>query len=241
MRHTMFRDLGRPALVVYRIETQSSIYLLAFHESGENRTAVLQGQPGGKNEHVVVRDTDPRIGERSLWTVPPNEWVGYALCLATMTTSPVRSVMRVTDHGLVPAQTLLTLASATAPQARSPSAPAAPPVIRPTIPLANLAQPPAPREPVATGGPSESPPPSASRGTSGPYRTPDAVEQAAGRLAGRAIDAVYAIEVTATFLRGLGADTELRGHLGRDADVRERYAKALMALADATEALRGPH
>jgi hypothetical protein len=53
---------------------------------------IVCGAPGTDREHVVVRDSDPRIGDRSLFELPVAEWPGRALEVATMTTSTIESV-----------------------------------------------------------------------------------------------------------------------------------------------------
>jgi hypothetical protein len=94
---TTFGDLHQTAAKVYRITTQSSTYLLATYPTGPRRGVVVRGEPGSGKEHVVVRDSDPRIDDRSLWDVPPLEWVGHVLEAGTMVTSRIRSVTEATD------------------------------------------------------------------------------------------------------------------------------------------------
>jgi hypothetical protein len=45
----------------------------------------------GDRENVVVRDSDPRVGERSLVDVPMAEWVGQILDVGMMKTSTITS------------------------------------------------------------------------------------------------------------------------------------------------------
>jgi hypothetical protein len=52
----------------------------------------VRGEPGTDREHVVVRDSDPRIGEHSLFDVPVASWVGQELEVATMTSSTILAV-----------------------------------------------------------------------------------------------------------------------------------------------------
>ncbi len=82
------------AVIVYRVQTESSTYIVAQHEERGRKYVVVRGQPGTDREHVVVRDSDPRIGDLSLFDVPPAEWVGKPLEIATMKTSNVVSVYR---------------------------------------------------------------------------------------------------------------------------------------------------
>lgn len=79
---------------VYKISTVSSVYLLGLLEVGGRRFAVLIGQPGTHNAGVVMRDSDPQIGERSLWDVPdPQGWIGELLTVATLRTSTIQAVV----------------------------------------------------------------------------------------------------------------------------------------------------
>jgi len=98
---TTFADLHQTAASVYRIVTQSSTYLLGMHPMGRRRSVVVRGEPGSDKEHVIVRDTDPLIDGRSLWDIPPAEWVGHVLQVGTMSTSRIRSVVEATDEPTV--------------------------------------------------------------------------------------------------------------------------------------------
>jgi hypothetical protein len=94
---THFGDLRAQAVLVYRVQTESNVYHIAIHEERGRKYVVLRGQAGSDREHVVVRDSDPRVGDRSLFDVPPGEWAGEILEVATMRTSPVVSVHREGD------------------------------------------------------------------------------------------------------------------------------------------------
>ena len=94
MRKTVFGDLRQQPLEIYRVQTESSVYVVSLHEERGRRYALVRGQEGSDREHVVVRDSDPRIGERSLFEVPVAEWVGHSLDVATMRTSPIVSAAR---------------------------------------------------------------------------------------------------------------------------------------------------
>ncbi len=97
LRKTSFHSVRPgPSTKVYRVTTQSSVYLVGLLEVQGRRFAVLQGEAGTRNESLTMRDSDPQIGDRSLWTVAPQDWVGQPLTIATMTTSPIRSVVQ--DH-----------------------------------------------------------------------------------------------------------------------------------------------
>ena len=97
LTRTHFGDLRAHAIQVYRVQTESSVYHVAIHEEHGKKTVIVRGQAGTDRENVVIRDSDPRIGDRSLFDVPPVEWVGNVLEVATMTTSPIISVYREGD------------------------------------------------------------------------------------------------------------------------------------------------
>lgn len=94
---TYFGDLRVKAVDVYRVQTESSVYHVAMHEERGRKYVVVRGQAGTDREHVVVRDSDPRIGDASLFDVLPQDWVGQPLEIATMKTSNVVSVYREGD------------------------------------------------------------------------------------------------------------------------------------------------
>jgi hypothetical protein len=89
---TIFGDLRAAAVRTYRVQTESSVYLVSIHEERGRRYAVVRGEPGTEREHVVIRDSEPRIGEDSLFEIPHTEWVGKSLDIATMRTSPITAV-----------------------------------------------------------------------------------------------------------------------------------------------------
>ncbi|MBV8763126.1 MAG: hypothetical protein JO257_37920 [Deltaproteobacteria bacterium] len=97
LTRTHFGDLRAQAIHVYRVQTESSVYHLAIHEEHGKKTCIVRGQAGSDRENVVIRDSDPRIGDRSLFDVPPVEWVGKILEVATMRTSPITFVHREGD------------------------------------------------------------------------------------------------------------------------------------------------
>jgi hypothetical protein len=94
---TVFGDLRSRASVVYRVQTQSSVYIVGFHELRGRKYAIVRGEPGTDREHVVVRDSDPRVGEKSMFEVPIEEWPGHELEVATMMSSTIVSVVVETD------------------------------------------------------------------------------------------------------------------------------------------------
>lgn len=92
MNHTVFGDLRQRALAVYRVKTRSSEYILGIHELRGRKFVIARGEPGTDREHVVARDSDPRVGDHSLFELPIAEWPGKALEIATMTSSTIESV-----------------------------------------------------------------------------------------------------------------------------------------------------
>jgi hypothetical protein len=86
---TVFGDLRRDAKVVYRVKTQASTYIIGVHEDGGRRFVVVRGEPNTDRENVVLRDTEPRIGDQLLFDVPHAEWPGRTLQIATMTSSTI--------------------------------------------------------------------------------------------------------------------------------------------------------
>lgn len=88
----MFGDLRQRALAVYRVTTQASVYIVGIHEARGRKFVIVRGEPGGDREHVVVRDSDPRIGEHSLFELAIDQWPGKTLEVATMTSSTIVSV-----------------------------------------------------------------------------------------------------------------------------------------------------
>ncbi len=111
---TVFHDMRQGALAVYRVTTESSVYIVGFHEDRGRRFVVVRGQPGTDREHVVIRDSDPRIGEHSMLDLMPHEWVGKVMELATMTSSTVTAVTVESDRAMIAA------VGGNDPSARSP-------------------------------------------------------------------------------------------------------------------------
>jgi hypothetical protein len=101
--HTVFGDLRLSAIQVYRIHTQGSVYLLGIHKARGRKYVVVRGLPGTDREHVVVRDSDPRIGDTSLFEVDPQDWVGEVLEVATMTSSVITEVLSETNMASIAA------------------------------------------------------------------------------------------------------------------------------------------
>ena len=112
---------------MYRVKTQASVYIVGIHEARGRKFVIVRGEPGTDREHVVVRDSDPRIGERSLFEVPPQQWPGQALEVATMTSSNIVSVEVENDPAIVAAVGIDGHLAQPSPWARpNPNAPAQP-------------------------------------------------------------------------------------------------------------------
>jgi hypothetical protein len=146
----MFGDIRQTASAVYRVTTQSSVYLVGFHEERGRQFIVVRGLPGTDREHVVLRDSDPRVGEASMFELPPQAWVGKPMEVATMTSSEIVAVVVETDRALIgsvggdspSARNAWARGSQLAPQSspRSPDRPAGAPELgrgtNPTVPVA---------------------------------------------------------------------------------------------------------
>lgn len=103
VNHTVFGDLRQRATAVLRVQTQASVYIIGFHEARGRRFVIARGEPGGDREHVVVRDSDPRVGEHSMFELPLAEWPGKLLEIATMVSSPVVAVAPEREPALIAA------------------------------------------------------------------------------------------------------------------------------------------
>jgi hypothetical protein len=80
---------------LFRVTTANSNYTVGLRQpsSTARRVGALVGIASGIN----VRDTDPRVGERSVFELPTEEWIGKRLDFADVKTSPVVRVMEETD------------------------------------------------------------------------------------------------------------------------------------------------
>jgi hypothetical protein len=89
---TVMFALSGAGWVVYRIHTASSRYTLGvFAGSAERRRcAVLRGMSHGT--HINAEDSAPLVGDKSLFELPPSEWIGHRLTIGTTNTSSIRSV-----------------------------------------------------------------------------------------------------------------------------------------------------
>jgi hypothetical protein len=100
---TVFGDLQGLPNDIYRIQTEQSTYTVSIHEERGRKYALVRGESGTDREHVVVRDSDPRVGDHSLFDLHYTEWIGKPLDVATMRTSPITAATRlVTASGGVP-------------------------------------------------------------------------------------------------------------------------------------------
>jgi hypothetical protein len=91
---TVFGDVQGLPNDIYRVQTESSVYTVSIHEERGRRYALVRGELGTDREHLVVRDSDPRIGDHSLFDLHYTEWVGKPLDVATMRTSTIVSATR---------------------------------------------------------------------------------------------------------------------------------------------------
>ena len=97
---TMF-GFSAVASAVYRVTTASNVYILGFHEERGRKYVVVRGLPGTDREHLVLRDSDPRIGDASMFEVPPHAWLGKHMEIATMSSSEVTAVAIETDRAAI--------------------------------------------------------------------------------------------------------------------------------------------
>lgn len=126
---TLFGDLRSRAVAVYRVTTQSSVYLVGVHHDEAGKQHVVVHGQDAAGATVVVRDTDPKVGGRRLFDVPASDWTGKILEVATMRSTPIESVVFETDSAALAA------VGGPAEPARSPWArpTAAPPDARPAV------------------------------------------------------------------------------------------------------------
>ncbi|MGQ0503726.1 MAG: hypothetical protein ACT4TC_00245 [Myxococcaceae bacterium] len=103
MSKTVVMSLSEVGWTVYRVRTASSEYHLGLFAGGMGRRqcAVLRGMSHGLGRSVDMQDSAPLVGGKSLFEVPPSEWIGKQLEIGTTTTSPVRSVDEERDRGIV--------------------------------------------------------------------------------------------------------------------------------------------
>ncbi|MEO8843531.1 MAG: hypothetical protein ABI591_09430 [Kofleriaceae bacterium] len=94
MSKTVFGDARAIPNDSYRVQTEASTYTVSLHEERGRKYALIRGEAGGDRENVVVRDSDPRVGEQSLFELHYTEWVGKPLDVASMRTSPIVAATR---------------------------------------------------------------------------------------------------------------------------------------------------
>ena len=94
---TVFGDLRHEPAEIYRVQTESSTYVVSLHEERGRKYVLVRGQAGTDREAVVVRDSDPKIGDAGRCSTCrlPSGSVGRPLDVATMRTSAIVSVTRV--------------------------------------------------------------------------------------------------------------------------------------------------
>jgi hypothetical protein len=88
---TVFGDFGDRPLQIIKVTTTQSVYTVSIHEDRGRKYAVVRGS--GDRENVVVRDSEPRVNEKSLFDVPVAEWVGKILDVGMMKTSPITEAL----------------------------------------------------------------------------------------------------------------------------------------------------
>lgn len=98
---TIFGYFRQPASAVYRVTTESSVYIVGFHKDGARRYVVVRGLAGTDREHVVLRDSDPRVGPASMFELSPWEWIGHTMEIATMTSSPITAAVIETERAAI--------------------------------------------------------------------------------------------------------------------------------------------
>jgi hypothetical protein len=101
---TVFGDAQAIPNDSYRVQTESSTYTVSIHDDRGRRYALIRGEAGTDREAVVVRDSDPRIGEHSMFDLHYTEWIGKSLDVASMRTSPIVAATRLVTAavGLAP-------------------------------------------------------------------------------------------------------------------------------------------
>jgi len=229
-RKTIF-GFNRVASTVYRVITESSVYILGFHEERGRRYVVVRGLPGTDREHVVLRDSDPRIGDASMFALPPDQWVGKPMEVATMTSSEVTAVMLETDRAAIAS------VGGNAPSARNlwdPSAAATAPGIAPRP--SGIPEPPGVRAGLGRGT-SPAIPVVAERGVGHQVVTGQATSPGAGAQAGpRELPyperhVVYA-ENVAVLLRSIARRDRLFDDVAGDRALHDRLYRALDQCAE---------
>jgi hypothetical protein len=101
---TVFGDAQAIPNDSYRVQTESSTYTVTIHDDRGRRYALIRGEAGTDREAVVVRDSDPRVGDSSMFDLHYTEWIGKPLDVASMRTSPIVAATRLVTAaaGLAP-------------------------------------------------------------------------------------------------------------------------------------------
>ena len=94
MSKTVFGDAQAIPNDSYRVQTESSTYTVSMHEDRGRKYALIRGEAGTDRESVVVRDSDPRVGDFSMFELHYTEWIGKPLDVASMRTSPIVAATR---------------------------------------------------------------------------------------------------------------------------------------------------
>jgi hypothetical protein len=113
---------------VYRIRTASSRYHLALFlgdGSSRRKCGVLRGLSEGLGKAIDIQDSAPLVGGRSIYDVPPREWVGSVLEIGTATTSPIREVEKEDDRAIVTSITSSLVRAGSEPSTRVKERPVA--------------------------------------------------------------------------------------------------------------------
>lgn len=237
-RETMFLDFRQVASAVYRVTTESSIYILGFHEERGRAFVVVRGLPGTDREHLVIRDSDPRIGQASMFELPPEAWVGEVMQVATMTSSTVTAVAVETDRAAIASvggdtpSARSSWARPTAPGAQAPGSPRPPGI------------PERPRNVPGLGrGTNPAIPDTASRGI-GYNVVVGRQSQASSAGAAREPEVPYPqrhvqyAEHAAAFLRSIARRDRLFEDVAADHELKERLIRSLDDCAELLEQIR---
>jgi hypothetical protein len=240
-RKTVFLDLRQGASAVYRVTTESSVYILGFHEERGRRFVVVRGLPGTDREHVVIRDSDPRIGRASMFELAPQDWVGQIMEVATMMSSAVTEVAIETDGAVIAS------VGGDAPTARVAWArpgPGAAPVAWSPQPAPQPARAPgAPAGKAGLGrGTNPAIPEAAARGVGYQVVTGQPAQPVSARPAEPEIPYperhVQYAESAAALLRSIARRDRLFEHVAHDRDLQQRLIRSLDDCADLLEQIR---
>ncbi|MBM7115487.1 hypothetical protein [Archangium primigenium] len=93
---------------VYRVRTKTSIYTVGLHEHEGRKFAVMRGESKNLGGKIDVRDSDPRIDGRSLFSLPPSMWIGKSLEIGTIATSRIVEVSEEQDKDIITSVTRVT-------------------------------------------------------------------------------------------------------------------------------------